>query len=60
MRITLKDGTYHEDIGYANVTNLKSKETTILTIKKLSITDGLKRTIRYFGPSLSNSNLKEE
>lgn len=49
MRVTLKDGTYHEDIGYGHVENCKGKAAAFDKAKKEGTTDGLKRALRNFG-----------
>ena len=49
MRITLKDGTYHEDVGYGHVENMKGKAAAFEKAKKQGASDGLKRTLRNFG-----------
>ncbi|KAK9766560.1 DNA repair protein rad52 [Basidiobolus ranarum] len=54
MRVTLKDGTYHEDIGYGNIDNAKSKSQAFEKVKKEAATDALKRALRTFGNSLGN------
>ncbi|PSN64028.1 hypothetical protein BS50DRAFT_576652 [Corynespora cassiicola Philippines] len=54
VRITLKDGTYHEDIGYGSCENLKGKATAFEKAKKEAATDGLKRALRTFGNVLGN------
>ncbi|PGH16447.1 hypothetical protein AJ79_01778 [Helicocarpus griseus UAMH5409] len=54
MRVTLKDGTYHEDIGYGHCENSKSKALAFEKAKKEGTTDGLKRALRTFGNVLGN------
>ncbi|TGZ80445.1 Rad52/22 double-strand break repair protein, partial [Ascodesmis nigricans] len=49
VRITLKDGSYHEDIGYGSMENGKTKAQVIEKAKKEGTTDGLKRALRTFG-----------
>jgi len=49
VRVTLKDGTYHEDIGCGSIENMKSKATAIQKVKKEAATDALKRALRNFG-----------
>ncbi|KAH9171390.1 Rad52/22 family double-strand break repair protein-domain-containing protein [Lactarius sanguifluus] len=49
VKVTLKDGTYHEDIGYGNGENLKSKGAALDKAKKEAVTDGVKRALRNFG-----------
>ncbi|KAH8554820.1 Rad52/22 double-strand break repair protein [Umbelopsis sp. PMI_123] len=54
MRVTLKDGTFHEDIGVGSMENCKSKAIGIQKAKKEAVTDATKRAIRYFGSVLGN------
>ncbi|KAJ9063650.1 DNA repair protein rad52 [Entomophthora muscae] len=54
VRVTLKDGSYHEDIGYGMMENSKSKGAAFEKAKKESVTDAVKRALRYFGNSLGN------
>ncbi|ORX68335.1 hypothetical protein DL89DRAFT_268840 [Linderina pennispora] len=54
MRISLKDGTYKEDIGYGMIENVKSKAMAFEKVKKEAVTDGLKRAMRQFGNVLGN------
>ncbi|KAF1970524.1 hypothetical protein BU23DRAFT_556735 [Bimuria novae-zelandiae CBS 107.79] len=54
VRITLKDGTYHEDIGYGSIENGKGKAASFEKAKKEAATDGLKRALRTFGNVLGN------
>lgn len=54
MRITLRDGTYHEDIGYGHIENCKGKAAAFEKAKKEGTTDALKRTLRNFGNVLGN------
>ena len=54
MRVTLRDGTYHEDIGYGQIENCKSKAMAFEKAKKEGTTDGLKRALRNFGNVLGN------
>ncbi|KAJ7752111.1 Rad52 22 double-strand break repair protein [Mycena metata] len=53
IRITLPDGVFHEDIGYAFVEN-GSKGTALEQSKKEAVTDGIKRALRTFGNALGN------
>jgi len=53
-RVTLKDGTYHEDIGYGSCDNLKSKAGAFEKAKKEAVTDALKRALRMFGNLMGN------
>jgi DNA repair and recombination protein RAD52 len=54
MRVTLKDGTYHEDIGYGHIENCKGKAAAFEKAKKEGTTDALKRALRNFGNVLGN------
>ena len=54
VRVTLADGTYHEDIGYGSIENAKSKALAFEKAKKEAVTDGLKRGLKAFGNALGN------
>src|SRR5271163_4764587 len=54
VRVTLKDGTFHEDIGYGHIENCKGKAAAFEKAKKEGTTDGLKRALRTFGNVLGN------
>lgn len=70
MRVTLKEGVYHEDVGYGTIENAKGKGMALdkvrcpqvlwsrvlisLQCKKEAVTDALKRTLRTFGNVLGN------
>lgn len=54
VRITIKDGTFHEDFGYGFIENAKSKAVAFEKCKKEAFTDGLKRCLRCFGNVLGN------
>ena len=54
MRVTLKNGSYHEDIGNGKCEN-KSKATAIENAKKEAISDARKRALRVFGNAIGNS-----
>ena len=54
VRVTLKDGSYHEDIGYGHIENCKGKAAAFEKAKKEGTTDGLKRALRTFGNVLGN------
>ncbi|KAI0322904.1 Rad52/22 family double-strand break repair protein-domain-containing protein [Amylostereum chailletii] len=49
IKITLRDGTFHEDVGYGTGDNLKSKGAALDKAKKEAVTDGVKRALRNFG-----------
>lgn len=54
VRVTLRDGTFHEDIGYGHIENCKGKAAAFEKAKKEGTTDALKRTLRSFGNVLGN------
>ncbi|CAG8077006.1 unnamed protein product [Penicillium salamii] len=54
MRVTLRDGTFHEDIGYGHIENCKGKAAAFEKAKKEGTTDALKRSLRNFGNVLGN------
>lgn len=54
VRITLRDGTFHEDLGYGFLENAKSKAVAFEKCKKEAFTDALKRCLRCFGNVLGN------
>ncbi|EEB09330.1 Rad22 Rti1 [Schizosaccharomyces japonicus yFS275] len=54
LRITLKDGTFHEDIGYGSIDNCRGKAIAFEKCKKEGTTDALKRALRTFGSSMGN------
>ena len=46
VRVQLKDGAYHEDVGYGVSEGMRSKALSIEKARKESVTDGLKRALR--------------
>ena len=54
VRITIRDGTFHEDIGYGHIENCKGKAAAFEKAKKEAATDALKRALRNFGNVLGN------
>ncbi|KAF2857521.1 recombination protein Rad52 [Piedraia hortae CBS 480.64] len=54
VRVTIRDGTYHEDIGTGNIDNCKGKAAAYDKAKKQAVTDALKRALRSFGNVLGN------
>lgn len=54
VRVTLRDGTFHEDIGYGHIDNCKGKAAAFEKSKKEGTTDALKRALRSFGNVLGN------
>lgn len=55
VRVTLKDGTFHEDVGFGHIENSRSKALAFDKCRKEATTDALKRTLRKFGNALGNS-----
>ncbi|XP_045585479.1 uncharacterized protein [Procambarus clarkii] len=54
VRVQLKDGVYHEDIGYGVSEGMKSKALSVEKARKEAVTDGLKRALKSFGNALGN------
>ncbi|XP_021364150.1 DNA repair and recombination protein RAD52-like isoform X2 [Mizuhopecten yessoensis] len=54
IKVKLKDGVFHEDIGYGVSEGMKSKALSIEKARKEAVTDGLKRALKSFGNSLGN------
>ena len=54
VRVSLRDGTFHEDVGYGQIKNCKGKAEAFEKAKKEGTTDGLKRALRTFGNLLGN------
>lgn len=54
VRVTLKDGTFREDVGYGHIENCKGKAAAFQKAKKEGTTDALKRALRLFGNVLGN------
>ncbi|EPQ52213.1 Rad52/22 double-strand break repair protein [Gloeophyllum trabeum ATCC 11539] len=54
VRVTLRDGAFHEDIGYGMLENSKSKGAALDKCKKEAVTDAIKRALRNFGNLLGN------
>ena len=46
VRVQLKDGSYHEDVGYGVSEGMRSKALSIEKARKEAITDSLKRALR--------------
>ncbi|XP_051706720.2 DNA repair protein RAD52 homolog isoform X8 [Oryctolagus cuniculus] len=60
VRVQLKDGSYHEDVGYGVSEGLKSKALALEKARKEAVTDGLKRALRSFGNALGNCVLDKD
>lgn len=54
VRVQLKDGAYHEDVGYGVSEGMRSKALSIEKARKEAVTDGLKRALRAFGNVMGN------
>ena len=54
VRVQLKDGTYHEDVGYGVSEGMRSKALSIEKARKEAVTDGLKRALRSVNKGLNN------
>ncbi|DAZ99439.1 TPA: hypothetical protein N0F65_004072 [Lagenidium giganteum] len=55
VRIELKDGTSHEDVGFGQADGQRDLGASIEQAKKASISDARKRALRLFGEQLGNS-----
>ncbi|KAF9761866.1 DNA repair and recombination protein rti1 [Nosema granulosis] len=53
-RITLKDGSSREDVGFGSSENQRSKSQAYEKARKEASTDALKRALRLFGNALGN------
>lgn len=54
VRVTLQNGSFHEDVGYGVTENSKSKGDALDKARKSSVTDAIKRALKHFGSSLGN------
>eukprot|EP00727_Mastigamoeba_balamuthi_P009887 m51a1_g5520 putative dna repair and recombination protein (213) ;mRNA; f:417297-418452 len=54
VRVMLKNGTYHEDVGFGMSEN-KCKGSAIENAKKEAVSDARKRALRCFGNALGNT-----
>ncbi|KAM9753765.1 DNA repair protein RAD52 homolog [Menidia menidia] len=60
VKVQLKDGAYHEDVGYGVSEGLKSKALSLEKARKEAVTDGMKRALKCFGNVLGNCILDKE
>ncbi|XP_025926211.1 DNA repair protein RAD52 homolog isoform X6 [Apteryx rowi] len=60
VKVQLKDGSYHEDVGYGVSEGLKSKALSLEKARKEAVTDGLKRALKCFGNALGNCILDKD
>ncbi len=49
IKVFLRDGASHEDLGYGVCEGMKSKANSIQKARKEAITDGVKRALKAFG-----------
>jgi len=54
VKVQLKDGVFHEDIGYGVSEGMRSKALSIEKARKEAVTDALKRALKSFGNVLGN------
>ncbi|KAA1138460.1 DNA repair protein rad52 [Puccinia graminis f. sp. tritici] len=54
VKISLRNGGSHEDVGYGKLENSRSKADALDKCKKEAVTDALKRTLRTFGNLMGN------
>ncbi|EDV22323.1 uncharacterized protein TRIADDRAFT_28563, partial [Trichoplax adhaerens] len=54
VRVQLKDGSFHEDVGYGVAEGMKSKALSLEKARKEAVTDGLKRALKSYGQALGN------
>ncbi|XP_022057453.1 DNA repair protein RAD52 homolog isoform X1 [Acanthochromis polyacanthus] len=60
VKVQLKDGAFHEDVGYGTSEGLKSKAQSLEKARKEAVTDGMKRALRCFGHALGNCIMNKE
>ncbi|KAA0154252.1 hypothetical protein FNF29_02472 [Cafeteria roenbergensis] len=54
MRVTLRDGTYHEDVGTGTSTNMPDRAAATAKARKAAVSDARKRCLRLFHNNLGN------
>ena len=54
VKVQLKDGAFHEDVGYGTSEGMRSKALSVEKARKEAVTDGLKRALKSFGNILGN------
>ena len=54
VKVELKDGAFHEDVGYGTSEGMRSKALSVEKARKEAVTDGLKRALKSFGNVLGN------
>ncbi|XP_068169432.1 DNA repair protein RAD52 homolog isoform X2 [Antennarius striatus] len=60
VKVQLKDGSFHEDVGYGVSEGLRSKALSLEKARKEAVTDGMKRALKCFGNALGNCILNKE
>ncbi|KAK9516821.1 hypothetical protein VZT92_024731 [Zoarces viviparus] len=60
IKVQLKDGAFHEDVGYGVSEGLRSKALSLEKARKEAVTDGMKRALKCFGNALGNCILDKE
>ncbi|XP_068595729.1 DNA repair protein RAD52 homolog [Brachionichthys hirsutus] len=60
IKVQLKDGSFHEDVGYGVSEGLRSKALSLEKARKEAVTDGMKRALKCFGNALGNCILNKE
>ncbi|XP_066580767.1 DNA repair protein RAD52 homolog isoform X2 [Amia ocellicauda] len=60
VKVQLKDGSFHEDVGYGVSEGQKSKALSLEKARKEAVTDGLKRALKSFGNALGNCILNKQ
>jgi len=60
VKVELKDGSYHEDVGYGVSEGMRSKALSLEKARKEAVTDGLKRALKSFGNVLGNCLMDKE
>ncbi|KAJ8660981.1 hypothetical protein O0I10_003203 [Lichtheimia ornata] len=54
VRVTLKEGNFHEDCGYGFSEGVRQKGASLEKARKEACTDALKRSLRMFGNAMGN------
>ncbi|PSN59260.1 dsRNA-binding domain-like protein, partial [Corynespora cassiicola Philippines] len=54
VRLVLKDGTFHDNVGYGSVDDCPNKGMAFEQARKGAITDALETALGYFGDAHSN------
>ncbi|KZV78689.1 hypothetical protein EXIGLDRAFT_633435 [Exidia glandulosa HHB12029] len=54
VRVTLRDGVFHEDVGTGSIDNARGKAAAFDKCKKEAVTDAMKRALRNFGNATGN------